>query len=247
MADLLIDLGNSRLKWAHSAPSRWAYNVVTHRQRDITGVLDEAWSGFDKPARALFVSVAAEDSSRALESWIEKKWGVRARRLQSPAEQLGVINTYRDPATLGADRWAALLGARGLTQRACVVVSCGTAITVDALSADGVFAGGVIVAGLHLLRQTLSAGTAGIGMQNGDDSSCLAHATADGVAAGALFGLAGAIDRIVQEQERALDTDVEVYMTGGDSELLMSCLTRPAAHVPDLVLKGLARVVETLA
>jgi type III pantothenate kinase len=245
MADLLIDLGNSRLKWAHSAPGRWTHGAVTHRQREMMGVLDEAWAGLEKPARALFVSVAADDRSRALEAWIETKWGVHARRLQSPSEQLGVINTYRDPGTLGADRWVALLGARGLTQRACVVVSCGTAITIDALSADGVFAGGVIVAGLHLLRQSLGAGTAGISALNGDDSSCLAHATADGVAAGALFGLAGAIDRIVQEQERALDTDVEVYMTGGDAELLMSCLTRPAMHVPDLVLKGLARVMET--
>lgn len=246
MTDLLIDLGNSRLKWAQSAPDRWMHSAVMHRERDIAGVLDGAWANMASPSRVLFVSVATDDKCRALESWIQGKWGVRAERLRSQAEQLGVINTYRSPTTLGADRWAALLGARALTQRACVVINCGTAVTIDALSADGVFVGGVIIAGLHLLRQNLSTGTAGIGLSLGDDSSCLARATADGVAAGALFGLAGAIERTVQEQERALDTEVALFITGGDAQFLMSRLTRPAVHMPDLVLRGLARVAEAI-
>jgi len=242
MADLLADLGNSRLKWAERAPGRWTHSAVVHRDRDMTDVLQEAWDGLEKPTRVLYVSVAAEANARALESWVEKKWGAPIQRLHAQPRQLGVINTYRDPTTLGADRWAALIGARGMTARACVVANCGTAVTVDALSADGVFAGGVIVAGLHLLRRTLGEGTAGIRALEGDDSSTLARATADGVAAGALFGLAGAIERIVHEHERALDVEVELFMTGGDAALLMSRLSRPAVHVPDLVLKGLARV-----
>lgn len=192
------------------------------------------------------VSVATEQVTNALDGWIQDRWKLPAHRVHAGAGQLGVVNSYRQPQMLGADRWVALLGVRGLTERACAVVDCGTAVTVDALSSDGVFVGGVIFPGLRMLRESLGTGTAGIGSLDGDDSDCLARATADGVAAGALFGLAGAIERILSEQERALDQEMRVFVTGGDAPLLMSRLSRSAVEVPDLVLKGLARVAESL-
>lgn len=246
MTDLLVDLGNSRLKWAQYAPDRWLNSVVTHRGRELDKVLDDAWRDLPKPARVFFVSVVADNRRTVLEAWIHKHWGLQAYRLLAQRDQLGVINTYADPSALGADRWAALIGARGVTERACAVVNCGTALTIDALSSEGVFVGGVIVAGLYMQRQSLGAGTAGIGTIEGDHSNCLARATGDGVAAGSLYGLVGAVERILQEQERALDTELEVIMTGGDAPLLMSHLTRQTVHIPDLVLKGLARSADSL-
>lgn len=243
---LLVDLGNSRLKWAQQDSGQWLPGAKWYRDRDIAALLDEAWDGVPPPATVVMTSVAAETTRRALEQWIRDRWAVPVHRVQAQRRQLDVMNTYREPAALGADRWAALLGARGFTTHACAVVDCGTAVTLDVLSAEGVFVGGVIFPGLRLLRQSLGAGTAGIGAMEGDDSSCLARTTADGVAAGALFGLAGAIERCLREQERALGETLEIFMTGGDAALLALHLARPALEVPDLVLKGLARVAEEI-
>jgi type III pantothenate kinase len=244
MTDLLVDFGNTRLKWAQSAPGCWLPGAIVHRGRDMAELLDTAWAPLERPARVVLVSVAAPEDTGLLELWIGERWRLGVHRARSSAQQLGVVNRYRDPESLGADRWVGLLGARGLTERACVVIDCGTAVTIDALAADGVFAGGVIIPGLQLWRASLSNGTAGIAPIVGSDASCLARTTADGVAAGALFGLAGAIDRIVNEQERVLEAELEVLITGGDAPLLMPRLSRTAVEIPDLVLKGLARVAE---
>ena len=80
------------------------------------------------------------------------RWSVTAHIVRPQAQQLGVKNLYRKPEQLGADRWAALIGARGLTGSAACVVDAGTAVTVEALSAKGEFLGGAIFPGLHLLR-----------------------------------------------------------------------------------------------
>ncbi len=246
MTDLLIDLGNSRVKWAQSGPGCWLPGAAVHRDHDIAGVLDQAWNELPPPKRIVLVSVAAADITGALEYWMQDRWKLAAYRVRAQRAQLGVVNSYREPETLGADRWAALLGARGITEGACVVVDCGTAVTVDALSSDGVFAGGVIFPGLELTRASLGAGTAGIGCAQGNDASVLAQATADAVAAGAAFGVAGAIERILKEQEHALGAEIEVFITGGDAPALAPRLDRPTLYMPDLVLKGLARVAEEL-
>ncbi len=242
MTRLFVDLGNSRLKWARD-PQPWQPQAVLHRDRDIASLLDEIWRSLPPPQSVALVSVAAESIRQTLERWIRERWHCSIQSFSSQREQGGVVNSYRDPATLGADRWAALLGARTLTKHACIVIDCGTAVTVDVLSSAGVFEGGVIFPGLWLLRESLGSGTAAVGTNVGDNSSCLARATAAGVAAGTLMGLAGAIERIVREQEKILGEAPELIVTGGDATLLIPRLGHTAREVPDLVLKGLASSV----
>jgi type III pantothenate kinase len=126
------------------------------------------------------------------------------------------------------------------------VVDCGTAVTVDALSADGEFLGGAVFPGLRLLRDSLVQGTAGIPATEGDATDCLARSTADGVAAGTLFGLAGAVERLIDEYRRTLGETTRVFLTGGDAPALAARLRAAHTPVPDLVLKGLARIADTL-
>lgn len=243
---LLADLGNSRLKWVQSAPGRWELGVALHQGEDMTRLLDEAWDALETPQRIVMTSVAAKETRRALEQWVTRRWSLMPYVVQAQRAQLGVTNSYREPAALGADRWAALIGARALAQAPACIVDCGTAVTVDALSADGVFLGGAIFPGLRLLRQSLAQGAAALPLALGDDSSCLARATADGIAAGTLLGLLGAIERMLVEQQKALGPGMQVFLTGGDAPLLAARLTQPAIVIPDLVLKGLARIADTL-
>ena len=239
--NLLIDLGNSRLKWAQQAPGLWRTGAAL-LEHALPSLLDRLWRDMDVPQKIVICSVSTSERMQALEQWVQARWSVTPRIVRAQAEQLGVKNRYRQPEQLGVDRWVALIGARGLTSSAACVVDGGTAVTVDALSADGEFLGGAVFPGLRLLRDSLVQGTAGIPATEGDATDCLARSTADGVAAGTLFGLAGAIDRILDEQAAMLGAAPQVLITGGDAPPLLALLRHVVQHTPDLVLEGVARI-----
>lgn len=243
--NLLIDLGNSRLKWAQHAPGLWRTGAAA-LDDEMPSLLDRLWRDLDTPRKVVVCSVANPIRRQTLEQWVQTHWSVTPQIVRAQAEQLGVKNLYRQPAQLGVDRWVALIGARGLTTSAACVVDCGTAVTVDALSAEGEFLGGAVFPGLHMLRDSLVQGTAGIPVTEGDATDCLARSTADGVAAGTLFGLAGAVERLTDEYRQTLSESMKVFLTGGDAPELAARLRTANTPVPDLVLKGLARIADTL-
>ena len=243
--NLLIDLGNSRLKWAQHAPGLWRAEAALLEQ-PMSSLLDRLWRDMDAPRKIVLCSVSTSERMQSLEKWVQARWSVVPQIVRAQTEQLGVRNRYRQPEQLGVDRWVALIGARGLTSSAACVVDCGTAVTVDALSAEGEFLGGAVFPGLRLLRDSLVQGTAGIPVTEGDASDCLARSTDDGVAAGTLFGLAGAVERLIDEYRRTLGATTQVFLTGGDAPALAARLRTAHTLVPDLVLKGLARIADNL-
>jgi type III pantothenate kinase len=245
--NLLIDFGNSRLKWAQHAAGLWHTDaVLLDSEKNIESLFDKAWGKIAKPQRVIACSVSSPERLNALERWTRTRWSLTAHIARPQAQQLGVKNLYRQPEQLGADRWAALIGARGVTDSAACVVDAGTAVTVEALSAGGEFLGGAIFPGLRLLRDSLARGTVAIAPAEGNAADCLARSTADGVAAGTLFGLAGAVERLLDEYRRNLGETVQIFLTGGDAPALAAHLRVPATMVPDLVLKGLARIADSL-
>jgi type III pantothenate kinase len=244
---LLIDLGNSRLKWVQHATGLWRTGAVPlDGEKNFESLLDKAWGKITKPQQVIVCSVSSPQRLNALEHWIQARWSVPSHIVRPQAELLGVKNLYRNPQQLGADRWAALIGARGLTTQAACVVDAGTAVTVEALSAGGEFLGGAIFPGLQLLRDSLARGAEAIAPAEGNAADCLARSTADGVAAGTLFGLAGAVERLLDEYRRTLGETMQIFLTGGDAPALAAHLRVSATMVPDLVLKGLARIADSL-
>lgn len=244
--DLLVDLGNSRLKWAHAAPGKWATGAALHAQQDLAALLEGAWAKLERPKRIVMASVASDATRDALAGWCRRRWTLEPVAIRAQQEQLGVKHCYARPETFGADRWAALIAVRGMTQSNACVVDCGTAVTVDALAADGQFRGGAIFPGLRLLRESLLRGTGGIRAIEGRADTALGCSTPDAVAGGTQHGLVGAVALLVAEQIAALGGKAEVFLTGGDAPLLRAHLKPPVCDVPDLVLKGLARIGETL-
>jgi type III pantothenate kinase len=241
---LLIDLGNTRLKWAAADPG-WKVGAAVFHGRATAEFLDDIWQALPAPSVVAMVSVTDRQVSDAIVQWVHERWRIDVRQARSQPEQLGVTNCYRDPGALGADRWVALVGARAIFANSSVcVVDCGTAVTIDALTAGGEFAGGIIFPGLRLLRQSLTANTAHIRDNEGDELSCLARATGDAVAAGTLYGLAGAIERVCNEFEQNLGESMKLVITGGDGDRLAAHLHRPVRRIPDLVLRGLDRIMQ---
>ncbi len=245
--NLLIDLGNSRLKWAEHAPGLWRTDVTPlDSEKNIDLLFNKAWEGIAKPRQVIVCNVSSPERLHALEQWVRSRWSVKPWVVRSQTEQLGVKNLYRQPEQLGADRWAALIGARGLTVQAACVVDAGTAVTVDVLSAKGEFLGGAIFPGLRLLRDSLVRGTVAIAADAGNVSDSPGRSTEDGVAAGTLIGLAGAVERLIGEYRQTLGGEMKIFLTGGDASVLSTQLRVPTIPVPDLVLKGLARIADSL-
>ena len=155
----------------------------------------------------------------------------------------GLCIDYDDPARIGVDRLAAAAAAHRAAPagQAAVVVDAGTALTVDAIDAEGTFRGGAIAPGLRLGLNALSAGTSFLPqVELAATTPLLGKNTPDGLRAGALHGSAALVEGLCARMAAALDSPVAVFLTGGDSPLLQPHI--PAVHIcdPDLVLRGLA-------
>lgn len=242
--NLLVDFGNTRMKWALSGLDEWRPAARLRQGVSTEELLDEAWSSLASPSKAVVASVAGAQALQALERWIAARWSCPVHVVRPQAELLGVRNGYHRPQTLGADRWAALIAARRLVSGAACIVDCGTALTIDALAGDGRFLGGVIFPGLGILRTSLVQATNGIPETSGNDADCVARSTEDAVAAGTRFGLVGAIERILNEYRDRLGSDMHVLLTGNDASVVSPELVQPVEEIPDLVLKGLAIIAE---
>jgi len=244
--NLLVDIGNHRVKWALAAPDEWRVGESAAYGDGISTILDKIWRDLSAPDRVVISSVAGGEPTRQLEQWIAHYWSSQVYLVQAQAELLGVKNYYTNPVSLGSDRWAALIAARAMTRDPVCIVDCGTALTLDALSAQGEFLGGVILPGDASMRAGLLAHAQGIRETKGNAADCFARSTADGVAAGTLFGSIGAIERIIKEYRRALGKAMQAVITGGDAAELIPHLGFTAIVAPDLVLKGLALIAEQL-
>src|SRR5689334_1714759 len=195
--DLLIDAGNSRVKWGVHDGRGWvARGAVATAEANAIG---SSWKALDGVKRATASNVAgvlvAEDLKRAC-----GEHGIGLTIIRSQAAQLGVTNGYRDPAQLGADRWAALIAAHHAERGHKLVVTAGTALTIDALAADGRFLGGLIVPGAALMRRSLDRGTAGLRLAAGEFAD-FPQTTADAIATGSIDACTGAIARVAARMQ----------------------------------------------
>jgi len=232
---LLVDAGNTRIKWGVVDADSWvAEGALAHHE---IAALGDVAAGYPALARVVGANVAGADVARAIASATARvappEW------LTASAERCGVRNGYEDPARLGADRWAALIGARALHAQDCVVVMAGTATTVDLLDASGAFLGGLILPGEDLMRRALAGNTAQLPFAEGRYVAAPRN-TADAIVSGCLNEQAGAIDRLFG---RIADRPgARCLLSGGGAGRLEELLGMPLARIDNLVLKGLAIV-----
>jgi type III pantothenate kinase len=253
---LLLDLGNSRLKAAWRTPEGGSgpLGEADHRSLGIAAaletVLGTAPGGAPTRAQAALVAnVAGEAAGLALVAALRAR-GVAARFLRAVPEACGVRCAYAEPARLGADRWAALLGARTLTGGACLVVDAGSALTIDAMAPAGQHLGGWIIPGLNMMVDALEARTGDLGvLRRASPAGSPVPFPADtgpAMEQGAQLAACGAVQAARARLEAHCGAPARVLVTGGDAGRLLADIGI-AEHVPDLVLRGLARAAEGLA
>ncbi len=229
---LLLDVGNSRLKWALVRDGTWlqqgAINIAD---------LEDLPLLFEKlpaPHRILASNVAGPEAAQLIRSACAI-WPSPVEFITAEAEQCGVRNSYAQPAQLGSDRWAALIAAWRRVGTACLVVNCGTATTIDALSDGGEFLGGLILPGLEMMRQSLIAGTALVRAPRGSWSN-FPRNTADAVYSGTIQATVGAIR---QQYELLGTAGAPCLLGGGAGDDIEARLALPCLRVNDMVLQGL--------
>jgi type III pantothenate kinase len=232
---LLVDAGNSRVKWARAGDERWTARGVCGY--DDLGSLVEAAGTRGATGECWIASVAGETRNRLIEQALSPA-GVRLHWLEAKVSQCGVVSHYEPAQQLGVDRWMALLAARRRCQEACLVVSAGTAMTVDALDAGGHFLGGLIVAGRALMEDALHRGTALVEQADGE-ASAFPRNTADAVRSGAAMALAGAVSLMHARLSSASGAQALCLLTGGDAGLVAPLLPFPVTVLPELVLEGI--------
>jgi type III pantothenate kinase len=244
---LCLDCGNSRLKWGLAGPHGWvSQGNVSNAEVGTLALRD--WQNLPRPARVVGVNVAGEALRVRIEAQLVR-WRTVPEWLLAQESACGVYNRYARPAQLGADRWAALIAARTraageLFPSACIVVNAGTALTIDALDATGVFRGGVILPGLNMMLQALAENTAGLKLTPGRYHDFPVN-TADALYSGAVQALCGAIEQMRQRLGGG-DARPRVVLSGGAAADITPHLTAPVEVVDNLVLEGvLALAVST--
>ena len=228
---LLIDAGNSRIKWRLVGENVRASGACTH---DAPGDLAAC---IETPgiSRVLGCNVAGSSRGEALSAMLARR-GLSVEWLSSSAQRCGVRNMYAHPSRLGADRWAALIGARGRCPHSkALVVMAGTATTLDILDANGNFVGGHILPGMALMRQSLSTGTAQLPLMGGRYRN-RPRDTADAIVSGCLSAQAGAIERVFRYLD---DPAAQCLLSGGSADEIEPLLDTPFQRVENLVLDGL--------
>jgi len=236
--NLVIDAGNSRVKWGWHDGQHWA-SVATVSLIEFAAASDNInpfATTHEDPERIVISNVAGEGAQQLVVNWTsifdaDPLW------LRGEAERCGVRSRYDKPGQLGPDRWAALIAARALHTGACLVVNAGTATTVDLLSAEGVFLGGLILPGVELMRFVLHEHTGTLPIKEGafrTTPTC----TVDAIETGCRHAQAGAVERMIRSAGRG----ALCLVSGGAGPALVAQLEVPARYVENLVLEGLARI-----
>ena len=252
--NLLLDVGNTRIKWAiHSGSLTETFIAsgdVVHAGRiaaaltELPAAIRASLGSGNKISRAFIVNVMGSELRRLFTDLLMREFHLEARFAVTESQCLGLTNGYADESHLGVDRWVGMLGAMAEGPVSFCVVDAGTAVTIDFVVSGTSHTGGLILPGLALMRNALFAATGDIeefsfrgNVAQADD--LLGRSTDSAVRFGAVQAVVGAVERILNRQKQP----VRLVVTGGDAKVLLPHLAGYSPeHRPLLVLEGLAKL-----
>ena len=248
MTLLALDIGNTRLKWAHYASATPGAQMLAQGAEfleNIDKLSDGAWSDLPAPGHVLGCVVAGDAVKRRVQEQLDP-WDVIPQWVVASESEAGLRNGYDHPTRLGADRWVAMVGAyhRMLGKgapRPMVVVMVGTAVTVEAIDAHGKFLGGLILPGHGIMLRALESGTAGLHVPTGEVREFPTN-TSDALTSGGTYAIAGAVERMIQHVRAHCSAEPECIMTGGAGWKMAPSMTQPFELVDNLIFDGLLQM-----
>jgi len=242
---LLIDIGNTRIKWAAWTDGRLSRQEATVHAKwtpmDFQRQVLQSARGVE---RILVVSVASDAVNSTVSEVALRTLKLTPEFFVSSRVVGGVTTRYFDPWRLGVDRFAAVIGAHARAKnRPVCVIDVGTAMTIDLVDGKGVHRGGAIVPGPELMVRGLLKNTSGIEVRAQGGASgrgLFARETSAAIEQGAAYAVAAVVDRAVIEARKTLRITPLVYLTGGAAKQIHPLMQVKPVSIPDLVLRGLA-------
>ncbi len=242
--DLLLDLGNTRLKVAiRDAAGLRLLDALVWDDDEF----DARWQALPLPASVRVVAIASVANAqrfaamRALLSQRLPQTPIVVAQTQAECQRLRVA--YAQPEKLGVDRFLALLAA-SQDETAQLVVGAGTALTIDALDGFGQHLGGLIVPGLRLMRDAITQAAPGVNWSENARRVDFATDTASALESGVWQALTGVVERAAARLQQRVGSSIVVVAHGGDAEALIEALAIPVQHDAPLVLRGLAAYID---
>jgi type III pantothenate kinase len=248
---LLVDIGNTRVKWATRSEGQLSpQRAAEHAQWSAEDWQRELFDG--RPVgRVLAATVADAGSRHALETAARLAGAAQVDFVTSTAAIAGVRNAYPEPGLLGVDRWVAMIGAYHLAHGSCCVVDIGTAATLDAVDGSGQHLGGFIVPGPRMMVRSLHVGTSNLAAHTAASpvggAELFADNTRDAIERGCRIATAALVDRTYAELARRTQSTPRLYCTGGAVDEVLPYVLSAHERIPDLVLRGLARIADATA
>jgi type III pantothenate kinase len=250
---LLIDAGNTRIKWAVVKQEEWLRSGVLPAEQanrltqHIVHHLDKSGVGLHEIQQIWVSNVAGEEIAQHIRNIGTDEAG-EVHFIAAKEVQCGVGNGYSNAAQLGSDRWAALIAAWHLVRGKCLVVNSGTATTIDALSGQGEFLGGLILPGVELMQRSMVAAAVQLKPAQGEYVPFPLN-SADALYSGAIQANCGAIER---QYTLLDDNSAPLILSGGAAGLLQRCLDQKRFSVPprvvdNMVLQGLLLIAQEAA
>jgi type III pantothenate kinase len=211
--------------------------ALAHAQADDADALDAAFADIHHGDRAWIASVASPARTAAVRSALVRR-GAQVTSAITRNDCAGVRIAYADPSRLGVDRFLALIAAHARAPDAWLIVSVGSALTIDLLGADGVHRGGLIAPSPTLMRESLAQLAPQLRVDGGKVMD-FASDTADALASGAIGSARALIAHSLRTARRRLDATPTLLITGGGADALCEGWRVRAERAPDLVLRGL--------
>ena len=241
---LVVDVGNSRMKWALVSELGYvAQGIVPNAEIGTLSLRD--WQNLPRPVRALGVNVAGEAARVRVEGQLAR-WRLPMEWLVATERARGVTNGYTQPSQLGADRWASCIAARRRanaadeTPQPIIVVNAGTAVTIDSVDADGLFRGGMILPNMRLMLRALAENAAAYKVPAGSFVEFPTN-SADALYTGALHAVCGAIE-LARARLSTQGSPVRCFLAGGAAPEIGPHLAAPVELVDNLVLEGVLAI-----
>ena len=243
---LVIDVGNTRLKWAWLTSTGLSdQQAVVHRDAKPGIWTTALFESGHRPSRVLVSNVAGPAMAKTLTRLTKKMFRVNVEFVTAAPEFHGTHQWLsRSLACWARTVGWRLIGAWTKARSALCVVDAGTAVKVDSVDANGQHLGGLIVPGIHMMREALMNKTSDIAKaavhSTPSLAGVLANNTIGAVSRGAVFALAGMADRAAEVIEQSTGAKPKLFITGGDAGMITGTMRSHGEIVPDLVLQGLA-------
>jgi len=237
--NLLLDIGNTRIKWAYVESDIFiSGQAITHKTSAFAKTIKQQWLALNMPDNLAICSVSAKHIAKQVITVAQQLWpDIKVIIAKSSAQTFSVINAYPQPEKLGIDRWLGLIAFQHYYPGHCGgIIDCGTAITLDCINDNGQHLGGLISPGVQLMKQALQHNTEALPLTTEHYSAALSNTTEAAIYSGTLYAAAGFIEKTITD----LGKGNTWILTGGDAHLLAPYLKIKCILDTGFVLKGLS-------